>query len=94
MRKATLKRTTKETDIAISLNIDGKGRYKIATGIRFFDHMLELFAHHGAFDLELNAKGDWTWISTIPSKTLESRWDRRLPKPWEASAEFCGRDIL
>ena len=58
MRKASIKRTTKETDIALSLNIDGKGRYKIATGIRFFDHMLELFAHHGAFDLNLTAKGD------------------------------------
>jgi imidazoleglycerol-phosphate dehydratase len=58
MRKATIHRTTKETDIAISLNLDGKGRYKIATGIRFFDHMLELFAHHGAFDLNLTARGD------------------------------------
>jgi imidazoleglycerol-phosphate dehydratase len=58
MRKAKLQRTTKETDIAISLNVDGKGRYKIATGIRFFDHMLELFAHHGGFDLELKARGD------------------------------------
>ena len=58
MRKAVLERATRETDIAISLNVDGKGRYKISTGIRFFDHMLELFAHHGAFDLELRAKGD------------------------------------
>src|ERR1700730_17532041 len=58
MRKTTLQRTTKETDIAISLNIDGKGRYKIATGIRFLDHMLELFAHHGGFDLNLKATGD------------------------------------
>jgi imidazoleglycerol-phosphate dehydratase len=58
MRKAVLKRTTKETDIAVSLTIEGKGRYKISTGIRFFDHMLELFAHHGAFDLEVKAQGD------------------------------------
>jgi imidazoleglycerol-phosphate dehydratase len=58
MRKATIERTTKETSIRIALTIDGKGRYKVSTGIRFFDHMLELFAHHGAFDLELKAKGD------------------------------------
>jgi imidazoleglycerol-phosphate dehydratase len=58
MRKAALRRTTKETDIRASLLIDGKGSYEISTGIRFFDHMLELFAHHGGFDLKLRAKGD------------------------------------
>jgi imidazoleglycerol-phosphate dehydratase len=58
VRKARIHRTTKETDIKASLNIDGHGRYKVSTGIRFFDHMLELFAHHGGFDLELRASGD------------------------------------
>lgn len=58
MRKASMHRATKETDIKASLNIDGHGRYNVSTGIRFFDHMLELFAHHGGFDLELNASGD------------------------------------
>ena len=58
MRKARIHRPTKETDIHASLNIDGHGRYKISTGIHFFDHMLELFAHHGGFDLELTADGD------------------------------------
>jgi imidazoleglycerol-phosphate dehydratase len=58
MRKATIERSTKETQIRIALTIDGKGRYKVSTGIRFFDHMLELFAHHGGFDLTLTAKGD------------------------------------
>ena len=58
MRKATIQRTTKETDVRAVLVIDGKGRYQISTGIRFFDHMLELFSHHGGFDLELKAKGD------------------------------------
>lgn len=58
MRRATIRRTTRETDIRAVLAIDGRGRYRIATGIRFFDHMLELFAHHGGFDLELDAKGD------------------------------------
>jgi imidazoleglycerol-phosphate dehydratase len=58
MRRATLQRTTKETRIQAALAIDGRGQYHIATGIRFFDHMLELFAHHGGFDLNLEAKGD------------------------------------
>src|ERR1700745_686737 len=58
MRKAKIHPPTKETDIRASLNIDGHGRYKISTGIHFFDHMLELFAHHGGFDLELKALGD------------------------------------
>jgi len=58
MRRATIQRTTKETDIGARLVIDGRGRYKVSTGIRFFDHMLELLAHHGGFDLQLEAKGD------------------------------------
>jgi imidazoleglycerol-phosphate dehydratase len=58
MRKATIKRKTKETDIRATLRIEGRGRHQISTGIRFFDHMLELFAHHGGFDLQLTAKGD------------------------------------
>jgi imidazoleglycerol-phosphate dehydratase len=57
-RRARLERNTKETKIRLALNIDGKGTYKISTGIRFFDHMLELFAHHGAFDLQLQVSGD------------------------------------
>ena len=44
--------------IQISLTIEGRGRYQVSTGIRFFDHMLELFAHHGGFDLKLKARGD------------------------------------
>ena len=58
MRKATIARITKETQIRGSLGIDGLGRYEISTGIRFLDHMLDLFAKHGGFDLKLNAKGD------------------------------------
>jgi len=58
MRKAAIDRITKETSIHIRLTIEGKGRYKVSTGIRFFDHMLELFAHHGGFDLQLSATGD------------------------------------
>lgn len=58
MRRAAIDRTTKETSISIRLAIEGKGRYKVSTGVRFFDHMLELFAHHGGFDLQLAATGD------------------------------------
>jgi len=57
-RKAAIKRLTSETNIALSLNIDGQGKSKIKTGIPFFDHMLTLFAKHGLFDLKLSAKGD------------------------------------
>jgi imidazoleglycerol-phosphate dehydratase len=57
-RTATIARDTTETQIALKLNIDGTGVYKVSTGIRFFDHMLELFTRHGGFDLTLKAKGD------------------------------------
>ena len=58
MRKAKLHRVTSETDIQLALTLEGQGRYEVSTGIRFLDHMLELFARHGAFDLKLKAKGD------------------------------------
>jgi imidazoleglycerol-phosphate dehydratase len=58
MRTATIKRKTTETDIGLKLNLDGQGRYQVATGIGFFDHMLELLARHGAFDLTLACQGD------------------------------------
>ncbi len=58
MRSAVIERNTKETQICGKLAIEGRGRYEIATGIRFFDHMLELFTRHGGFDLELHVKGD------------------------------------
>jgi imidazoleglycerol-phosphate dehydratase len=57
-RKVTTRRSTTETDIQLALTIEGRGQYEVSTGIRFFDHMLELFARHGAFDLKLKAKGD------------------------------------
>jgi imidazoleglycerol-phosphate dehydratase len=57
-RVAALERNTTETKIALKLTIEGQGRYTVSTGIRFFDHMLELFTRHGAFNLELLCKGD------------------------------------
>ncbi len=57
-RTANIHRKTNETNIRLRLNLDGKGKSRIATGIRFFDHMLDLVARHGAFDLEITAKGD------------------------------------
>lgn len=57
-RSAPLKRKTKETDITVKFNIDGRGETKINTGIGLLDHMLELFAFHGLFDLEIKACGD------------------------------------
>jgi imidazoleglycerol-phosphate dehydratase len=58
VREATVQRITKETQISGSLRIEGTGIYDISTGVRFLDHMLELFAKHGGFDLSLNATGD------------------------------------
>ena len=57
-RKKKLARKTSETDITITLNLDGEGKSQINTGIEFFNHMLESFARHGLFDLELEAEGD------------------------------------
>jgi len=58
MRRASIQRDTKETQILGSLTIEGHGRYEISTGIRFFDHMLELFTKHGGFNLKIVAAGD------------------------------------
>ncbi len=57
-RKAAIARKTSETDIVMQLDLDGSGQAKIETGIGFFDHMLNSFARHGLFDLELHVKGD------------------------------------
>jgi imidazoleglycerol-phosphate dehydratase len=58
MRKASLHRATKETEIRVKLNLDGRGKSQISTGIRFFDHMLEQIARHGGLDLQITARGD------------------------------------
>ncbi|MDR3745073.1 MAG: imidazoleglycerol-phosphate dehydratase HisB [Acidobacteriaceae bacterium] len=58
VRTGTIERSTTETQIALTLTIDGQGAYSVSTGIRFFDHMLELFTRHGGFDLTLKCTGD------------------------------------
>ena len=66
-RRSSLTRKTRETDIQLELNLDGTGLYEVATGIPFFDHMLESFTKHAAFDLRLRAKGDLEvdWHHTV-----------------------------
>jgi len=61
MRRSEIKRKTAETDIVLSLDLDGSGKVRCETGIGFLDHMLTLFARHGGFDLELKCQGD-TWV--------------------------------
>jgi imidazoleglycerol-phosphate dehydratase len=58
LRKASVRRTTKETDIDVAVDLDGKGRSQISTGIGFLDHMLDLLARHSRIDITVNAKGD------------------------------------
>jgi imidazoleglycerol-phosphate dehydratase len=58
VRRAVIDRRTKETQIALRLTLEGRGQYTVRTGIRFLDHMLELFARHGAFNLTVDARGD------------------------------------
>jgi len=58
MRRGVSRRQTRETDVAVRLGIEGRGRYQVSTGIRFLDHMLELTARHGGFDLDVKAAGD------------------------------------
>ena len=94
MRRARIHRKTNETEIRIALT-DGRpwtGHYR--TGIRFLDHMLELVARHGAFDLKLKRPAISTLTSTTRWRTSASRWARLSRKRWAASAAFCAPDIL
>ena len=68
MRSASIERNTKETQIRGRLAIEGRGRYEISTGVRFFDHMLELFTKHGGFNLKLKATGD---LDVVQHHTVE-----------------------
>ena len=70
-RKAKISRKTKETNISVDLNIDGKGKYKIDTGIGFLDHMLEQLSKHSSMDMNIKAKGILTLIFTTLLKIRE-----------------------
>ncbi len=67
-RTAQIKRATRETDVEVDLNLDGKGQHEISTGVGFFDHMLILFAVHGLFDLKIRCHGD---LDVDPHHTVE-----------------------
>ena len=93
-RIGEITRKTKETDIHMRLNLDGQGNADISTGIGFFDHMLNSFARHGFFDLDLTADGD---LDVDCHHTVEDTgivWERPLPKPLAAKGnpalrKFC-----
>ena len=72
MRKAQVNRKTKETDISVKLNLDGRGEASVDTQIAFFNHMLTLFARHGLFDLTLKAVGDFYGVARaiVPRRWL------------------------
>ena len=82
-RISQVQRKTNETDIALSLNLDGNGKQNISTGIGFFDHMLSGFTRHGFFDLDLQVKGD---LEVDCHHTIEDRYC-----PWQCDTESTGR---
>ena len=77
MRQAQVTRNTLETQISVKLDLDGTGKSTLATGIGFFDHMLDQVARHGMLDLEIAAKAICTSMRTTRSKMSASRWGRR-----------------
>ena len=93
-RIAKLQRKTKETDIAVTLNIDGTGKSQIQTGIGFFDHMLEGFSKHGFFDLNLSCDGDLIVDShhTIEDKSGIRRFGSCI-LPMDESLVLCAVDL-
>ena len=82
-RTSKMQQKTAETNIVISIDLDGTGRSDIDTGIGFFDHMLKSFAKHGFFDLTVMWMGIWWWTATIPSRIPGSCWEKPYQKPWE-----------
>ena len=92
--RTTVVRNTTETRIELELAIEGEGRYKISTGIRFFDHMLELFTRHGAFDLALKCDGDLDVDQHHTVEDVGIALGEAFEGPWATSAGFCARAIL
>ena len=86
-REATVERNTKETKIAIKLNLDGTGKSSLDTGVGFFDHMLDGFTRHGLFDLDIKVKGDLQVDDLIPLKIRELFLAQLLKKRLETRKE-------
>ena len=98
-RTATITRTTKETDIAMTLSLDGSGKSKISTGIGFFDHMLDGFTRHGLFDMKLSVKGDLYAIrEAVGDKKGIKRYGHFILPMDEClvvcAVDLCGRPYL
>ena len=85
-RMISLERNTNETQIDLILDLDGTGRYEVDTGCGFLNHMLELFARHGRFDLVLTCHGDVEVDYHHTAEDIGMRWGRRLPGRWA----ICG----
>jgi len=81
-RKARVERNTLETQITVSLNLDGSGKSGFDTGVPFLEHMMEQIARHGLIDLEVKAKGICGLMITTPLRISASRWVRRWPRRW------------
>ncbi len=82
MRQATVTRETRETDIALTLNLDGQGRAEVDTGIGFFNHLLILFAAQSRVDLAVRCQGDLEVAATIPWRMWASPWGTALARLW------------
>ena len=86
MRSARVERQTKETQIDLTLNLDGEGSYTINTGIPFFNHLLELFAKHGRFDLTIHAEGDIEVDFHPPANAHMLHLDHNIVAPMQPRA--------
>lgn len=86
MRNASISRRTAETDVSVSLDLDGTGKAAIATGVGFLDHMLELFARHALFDAEIKVTGDLHVDQHHTTEDAASPWGRPSPRRSATSA--------